>query len=207
MVWVSKPIEFFILNNLNNYNMEVIDQIDDETFVISLKKDQQDKFFGRERIIIAHDYLRIIGSDLIHTGDKFYEKNGKSACLKSRHGLCSNTISVPVDVTIGIKSAQKILLPYLSKHKYMQPEHLADRIHTEDDKDWDAEWQKGKYSKPRWKKGDTYPCYSSSHEVMEYWEDGELMVEFSLAGEKNYSKVTAKVFNECIKPKIESREV
>jgi len=171
--------------------MKIINQIDEHTFVVSLKDEQRN--VGAERIIIAHDYLRIIGNDSIET-----DMNTFKGSLSGEHAYCANRISVVSEVTMGIKSAQKIFLPYIQKHKYMQPEHLEDRIHTEDDKYWNEKWNKG-LEDPRYKKGDKYPAYSYSREIIEYWEDGELMVEFSLEGEKNYSKVTKKFFDQYVK--------
>lgn len=177
--------------------MKIIKQIDDETFVISMKDVQ--KGVGAERIVIAHDYLRILGHTGLYLDRQELDRN---FVLSGRHAFCANVISIPVDVTIGIKSAQKVLLPLLQRHKYMQPEHLVDGEHYEDDKYWNSEWNKDKFTGPRFRKGDKYPAYSYNNQIIEYWENDELMVEFSLEGEKNYSKVTAKFFNEYVKPKL-----
>lgn len=176
--------------------MKIVKQIDDETFVISLK-DVQTLRYEPKRLIVAHDYFRIISRTGLWT-----DSNEVKESLTGRHSMCSNVLNIPTDVTIGIKTAQKVLLPYLLKHEYMQPIHLADRTHTEDDKEWDKPYQKGKYTEPRYKKGDKYPCYSFNNEITEYWKDGQLMVEFSLEGEKAFSKVTKKFFDKFVKPEL-----
>lgn len=174
--------------------MKIIKQIDDETFVISLK-DVPNLRYEPKRIIVAHDYVRISARTGLWT-----DMDQLKDPLKGRHSLCANVLNIPTDITIDIKAAQRVLLPFLQKHEYMQPEHLADRTYIDDDKDWDKPYQKGQYKGPRWKKGDKYPSYSFNAQILEYWEDGQLMVEFSLEGEKGFSKVTKKFFDQFVRP-------
>src|SRR5688572_29286838 len=74
--------------------------------------------------------------------------------LQNSNGSSSN-VPFWANIHIPIRQFVKFILPKINTHKYAQDEHFKDRVHDEDDKYWDKEWQKGKYKEPRYKKGDT----------------------------------------------------
>lgn len=175
--------------------MKIIKQLNEEEFVISLADFDRKKYVG-DRIQVAHDYVRFSGTTNLQT-DTAHVK------LNTRHASCANQILIPVDVTIDIKSMQKVVLPHLSGHKYLQPEHLADRIHTKDDEYWNTIYADGKFTKPRFKKGDKYPAYSYCTQIIYYIDEEKgQMVAISREGEKEYSHVTLGFFNELILPNL-----
>ncbi len=179
--------------------MKIIQQIDEDTFVISLKGEDRKKDVV-DRIIVAHDYVRFRSTDCLSTA------GGGMPTLYGPHAFCANNISIPVDCTIDIKAMQNIVLPFLQKHKYLQPEHLADRVHTEDDTMWNSKANEGKYTKPRYLKGDKYPAYSFNTQIIGYRDEekGE-MVAFSLQGTKHFTHVPVNIFNDFILPNLNKR--
>ncbi len=143
-----------------------------------------------EKIVIAHDYVRLFGTNTVTT-DLSLKVTGK-------HTFASNNIVIPTYVTVDIKGAQRILLPHLQAHKYMQPAHLEDRVYTEDDQ----HFQQHQLTEPRYKKGDKYPSYSYGNSIIHYYEDGKAMVAVALSGEKDYTYVTEAFYNKFVLPNL-----
>lgn len=172
--------------------MQIIKQIDENTFVISLEN--SDKIKG-ERITVAHDYVMFSGTTWIESGMK--------EPLYGPHIVCSNQLCVPTDIQIPIRAMHKVVMPILQEHKYMQPEHLADRVYDEDDQYWDHDFNKDLNLKgPRYLKGDKYPAYAHYDQIIHYFKDGKSMVAVMLSGEGEFNHVTKEFFDKFVKPNL-----
>lgn len=167
--------------------MKILSKNEDGTFVVSLPPKEKGQY-SQTKIQVAHDYMRI-------TGTFYPQKENNSTDLQN---------SFEVDTTIPIKSLIDVVLPFLNKHKYCQPEHLADRLHEKDDEYWESEWnKKDGITKPRWKKGDKYPAYSYYNQVIEYWVEGKgNMVAFCENGQKTFNHMTKQFFDKYVKDTI-----
>lgn len=176
--------------------MKIIQQINDEEFIISMADYKRPKK-SEERIVVAHDYVRFFGTTALHTDGSVRNP------IEGRHAFCANCIIIPTDVTFSIRGAQKVMMDALSTHKYMQPNHLEDREHTKDDAYWNHEMNKElNLTGPRFKKGQKYPAYAMEHDVIIYDDNGSSMVSFRRPGEANYSRVTLGVYRDLIEPRL-----
>lgn len=95
--------------------MEIIKQIDDDTFIVQL--DPMDKLKSDvTHISIAHDYLQI----------------GKNMGMTAKYGLtlsgpnvwCNNWINAYQAVQVPIRDVVEVLIPLLNQHPYCEPKHL-----------------------------------------------------------------------------------
>lgn len=168
--------------------MKIENQLDENRFI--LKLDEKDGERNNPRpIIICHDYVSFSGRYII---------NSETHDIKGLHSVGCNNIGINCNVQIPIKAMQEVVLPILNKNKYLQPEHLAPRMHTEDDKYWES---KG-LDKPRYIKGDKYPAYSYYNQIYKYWEDGIEMVAFLKSGDWKFNHMTLEFFNQYVKPNL-----
>lgn len=94
--------------------MLITKQIDDRHFEVEL----EDSDFKQElAIVVAHDYVR------------FFDNPGlqaKSGVELHTVNTCTNWIPMRQSATIGIRDIVKFVLPYLTRHKYCQEEHIKD---------------------------------------------------------------------------------
>lgn len=167
-------------------NIKIIKHIEGNRYEVEIPL--SDKKPDIEEISIQHDYVKFTGRDYLKNND-----------------LSTNlTLGVRSSIQISIKSFMKIMLPLLVNHKYAQSEHLADREHTEDDKYWNSSLNDGKYTGPRWKKGDKYPAYSYITEIVQYFDTEKQckMIAFCKNDDKNFSHMTLEHFNEFVKDKL-----
>ena len=177
--------------------MKIIKQIDENTFIISL---EDSKKIRGEKVIVAHDYVMFSGSDIINTDCSIVKEP-----LYGPHAFASNCISNPSHVQIPIRAMHKAVMSLLKEHKYMQPEHLADRTHTEDDQYWDKPFNKDlNLTGPRWLKGDKYPAYASYDQFIHYFKDGEAMVAVLMEGDREFNHVTKAFFEKFIQPNLKN---
>ena len=168
--------------------MKIIQQLNETDFVIRVDRNET----ITKQIAVAHDYIQFFGGTTLHT------EHGMT--IQHSPNFSSNTLFVPVTLQFDIRSAQKVILPFLQNHKYLQPEHLADRSHHEDD----PYFMNVGASKPRWKKGDLYPAYAYSNAVICYYDSEKktAMVAVRLAGEAEYNHVSRTFFEKFIKPNL-----
>lgn len=133
---------------------------------------------------IAHDYVHIDGYIWLNNANN-----------------SSSNVKVWQSLHIPIREFNKLLLPTFLKHTYCQPEHLDDRIHTEDDRYWNESWNK--LPAPRFKKGDKYPAYAYDNIAVRYYDTEKKthMVALRLRDEAEYTIMTFKMFN-MIKDKL-----
>lgn len=160
--------------------MKVIQQNTENEFVIS--REGAEKFLGYQ-LAIVHDYIAFTGNCHIGCAPKV-------SVITHGGSFSSNVLSFPATMQIPIKSFSEIIMPQLLAHKYLKPEHLADRIQTED----------SKYSSL--KKGDKYPAYAYMDEVIHYWDGDTKMVAFHKRDQKAWNHVTLEFFNEYVKPTL-----
>jgi hypothetical protein len=170
--------------------MKIVKQIDENTFIISLKDYKKESGII---LNIAHDYVEFSGTTALQTDFTIMKDS-----LEGRHAFCSNNISIPVDVQIPIKAFKDICLPKLLENKYLQEKHFEDREYAEDDIYWDKSFNIGKFTGPRYKKGDKYPAYSHYDQTIFYYENKEKMVAFLKAGDKNWNIFTYKFYKKHI---------
>jgi hypothetical protein len=140
-----------------------------------------------ERIKVTHDYVEVSG------GCSFELLPGVNKPESQKLGA-SNWLSSRASIQISIREVFGFILPYLNKHKYLQPNHFEDRVWDEDDEHWSFHKC---YSGPRWKKGDKYPPYAYEGGIVHYIdeENGNQMVAFRRVGESTFNHVTASTFN------------
>lgn len=141
-----------------------------------------------KRLTIAHDYVQFGGPTT------YYMKADKNGKYPFKGSGAANHLSSYCSLQIGIREFKEVYLPMLLEHEYLQDEHLADRVYEEDDTYWEKRGLEG----PRWQKGDKYPSYAYSPAVIQYYdkENETSMVAFRATGEKSYSKVSLKVYNQ-----------
>lgn len=171
--------------------MKIIDYLgDDENgnrkFVVLFPKEEEwDGSPNPERITIAHDYVSIakeVSFQMEYKGGKYpYKSKGVSNWVQGG----------TVDIHIGIREMIDIVLPFLNSHKYLQKEHISDRIHDKDDE----YFEKYDLKQPRWKKGDKYPGYCYSSGAIELWQDGNLYTYFRRCGESVYDKLISSTYD------------
>lgn len=163
------------------------DENGNNKFIVSIPKEPEYNYMPSEdMIVVAHDYVRIHSSNHI---DMLPNKEGKYP-FKTKG--CINLYESKTSVTIHIKDMIDIVMPFLNKHKYLQPEHIADRTYEKDDEyyiQYDID-------KPRYKKGDKYPAYSYMGAVIKFYEEGQLVVNIRRCGEKSWSKLTNEMYQQ-----------
>lgn len=123
------------------------------------------------RIIIAHDYISFHGSMSIEQ-----ENDGKGNYpIKTLSGA-SNWIHAEGSMSIFIRDVYDIVLPLLSKHKYLQPSHF----------------------KTRREKDTSYEPYCYSSAIIEFYDDDrqEWMVSFRRKGSDKWETVSLSLFNQ-----------
>ena len=163
--------------------MTILKNLGDNKFEVEI--DSKESSYRETNFAIAHDYVLFEGS--------FYPKNSDGS---------TNFDCVPTaKIQIPIKAFVEIILPKLVASKYCQPEHLEDRVHTEDDTLWNSKHAEGKFNGPRYKKGDKYPAYSFQSMVVKYWDSVKesRMVAILEHGEKHFNYVTEAFYNKYIK--------
>lgn len=131
-------------------------------YVIEVPTDYDYKYNPSiDEVKIAHDYVEFRGSVII--GMTQDSKTGNFPHIpKGVKGFGSNNLCIEGSLQFDIRSMIDIVLPYLNSHKYLQQEHLKDRIHTEDDR----YYTQHNLIKPRWVKGDPYPAYAYSAAII-----------------------------------------
>jgi hypothetical protein len=162
-------------------NITVLESLGDNKFVVQLKR-VDTKHVRTNRIFMAHDYASFESS--------IYGANA--------NGSTNFDFKAYSEIHIPVKPFVEVALPFFNTHAYCQPVHLADRTHTET-----SAYMKEGTNEPKYKKGDTYPAYSYQDNAIYYPENGVWMVAFCMNGEKKFSTVTAKVYEEYILPKIQ----
>ena len=118
-----------------------------------------------ERIKVAHDYVEIFGecSFELLPGVKKPESQNCGA---------SNWLSSRASIQISIRDMFSFILPYLNKHKYLQPEHFKNRT------------------------GESHPPYTYEGGIIHYIdnETDTSMTAFRRVGESIYNHITSSVF-------------
>lgn len=134
-------------------SIKILKNLGDNKYEVEIPKVDKPLGFQEIGFAIVHDYAEfkdwtyLLNSDGSTSDVKFWTR-----------------------ITIPIRDFVKFILPRINSHPYTQEEHLKDRIHTENDIYWNSEWQKGKFDKPRYLKGDSYPAYAEDNVVIQYWE-------------------------------------
>lgn len=161
-----------ILKNLGDNKYEV--EIDPKN------SDYRETAFG-----VVHDYVFFEGN-IYHQNP---DKSTNFDCVSQER------------IQIPIKAFIEIILPKLIEHKYCKPEHLKDRVYTEDDTLWNSKYAENKFTGPRYKKGDKYPAYSYQTMAVKYWdsEKQHMMVAVLEYGEKYFNHVTIEFYNKYVK--------
>jgi hypothetical protein len=166
-------------------SIKILKELGDNKYEVEITPAEKPLGFQEVGFAMVHDYVEF--TDWTH--------------LQNLNGSTSN-VKFWTRMTIPIRDFVKFILPKINSHPYSQEEHLKDRIHTEDDIYWNSEWQKGKYTSPRYKKGDNYPAYAEDNVIIKYWENKERKVAVRLRGETSYTIMTPKMF-EMIKDKLQ----
>ena len=166
---------------------KIVGYLGDNKFVIQLPEEKESNGNPSiDQIQVAHDYVRFVGdcSFQMERGDDGYPYTPKRGP--------ANWVNSRASVTIGIREMIDIVLPFLNGHKYLQQEHLADRIHDRDDEYFD---QHG-LTEPRWKKGDKYPGYAFDASIIKFYDPARqmTMVSFRRNGEAHWETVSASLF-------------
>jgi len=94
--------------------MQIINQLNDTDFVIRV----QPKKRNGTHIVVAHDYVNFFGEMGLYTDIDVYNKS-----ITGPNALCSNVVSVPMNVQVPIRSFVNGILPMLNEYKYCQKEH------------------------------------------------------------------------------------
>lgn len=163
--------------------IKVIEVLENNQFIIEIEKDSESLrgcSFG-----VVHDYAYF-------EGNTYFDNKDGTVNFETRH---KSKVHIP------IKGFNEIVLPRLISNKYCKPEHLEDRIHDKDDDTWNSEFNRGKFTKPRYKKGDKYPAYSYQDIAIEYWdnEKQKAMIAICLNGEKEFNHITLEFYNKYVK--------
>ena len=167
----------------------VVDYLGDNKFVIKLKEDKEwDGNPSEERIQVAHDYVRFYGN----CSFEMQAKDGKFPYVPKSGA--ANWVNSRGSITIAIRDMIEIVLPYLNGHKYLQKEHIKDRIYDNDDP---ITYKKLGLDKPVYKKGDTYPAYAYSGCIIRYYDEETKshMVAFRRVGSAAIERVSSELFN------------
>ena len=171
-------------------NGKIIDYLGENKFVIQLPEEEEWNYTSKpETIQIAHDYVRFIGQSHIEM-----EHDGKGNYPYIPKSGASNLVRIESEVTISIREMIEVVLPLLKNHKYLQKEHICDRVKLEDDKYFEQLGLK----EPRWKKGDSYPGYAYQDGVIKYYDEDQKiwMIKFRRRNSKIYETVSVSTFNE-----------
>jgi hypothetical protein len=166
-------------------SIKILKELGNNKYEVEIPKESKPLGFQEVGFQMVHDYVEF--HDWIY--------------LTNEIGTTSD-VKFWTRITIPIRDFVKFILPKINSHPYSQEEHLKDRIHTEDDKYWNSEWQKKKLTGPRFKKGDTYPSYAEDNVIIKYWENSERKIAIRLRGETSYTIMTPKMF-EMIKDKLQ----
>lgn len=67
--------------------------------------------------LVAHDYVKFIGNSGLETIDNSVKLHTVNTC--------ANYIPLRHMVSIPIRDMVKLVLPYLDRHQFCQPEHIA----------------------------------------------------------------------------------
>jgi len=138
-----------------------------DLFIIAVP--EQEKYDGNpseEFITVAHDYV-------MFTGPCNFQTENDVKLPESQNRGASNWVSSRASLQISIRDMFDVVLPFLQKHKYLQPEHFEDRIY----------------------KGDTSFAYVYHGSIIKYYEDGKKMVAYRHSGSKDYSYMEAEEFD------------
>lgn len=163
--------------------MKVLENLGNGIFKVEIKKEESD--YRNCGFSINHDYISFSGNHYSQNPD----------------GSTNFDAVIDAKVNIPIKAFIEIVLPKLLESEYCSPEHLEDRIYTEDDITWNSKFNNGKYNKPRYKKGDKYPAYSYMDTCVKYWDNEKkcMMVAICLSGEKHFSHITYDLYKKLTK--------
>lgn len=160
--------------------MKIIAQNSDNEFVIRV-----DEYPRHLRMVVAHNYVQFSGSFGLWTDFKTFGHKSLTGPL----AWTSNVISVPHNVQIPIRLMQKAVMPLLSAHKYMQPEHIAMR-------------DKGVWGGKPEDKGVMYHPYSYYDQAIQYYDAATdtQMVAFIMTGDAVANHVTKAFYDKYIAP-------
>lgn len=160
-------------------SIKIIKDLGDNRYEVEIPP-REKTCFRESGFGLAHDYAYF--EDWVY----FQKENG-----------CVSDVKVWSSFHIPIREFVNICLPWLNKHKYAQPEHLQDRVHTEDDQYWNSEWQKGEFKEPRFKKGDKYPAYAYNNTATFFWDEESKTrkVAVRMDGEADFTIMSVKMYN------------
>ena len=170
-------------------NLKILEKLEDNKYLVEIKPIENSDLQARIMSFgVAHDYAYFIGN----------------VSPVNKNGSIYFGAEIEARVHIPIRHFVKTVLPRLISHKYTQPEHLADRFHTEDDTTWNSKYNLNKnLTGPRFKKGDPYPAYAyGTNEVIYFYENGQKMVSVLLKGEREPNIVTEQFFEKFVKDKL-----
>jgi hypothetical protein len=131
-------------------------------YVIEVPTDEKEYNYNPsiDVVHVCHDFVEIESNTVIAMT---YDSQGNYPEIpKGVAGCGSNNLVLRTSVQVDIRTMIDIILPYFNNHKYLQQEHIGNRIHDEDDEYFEHYG----LTKPRYKKGDLYPAYTYSAAIV-----------------------------------------
>lgn len=160
---------------------KIIEQKSLNTFVIELQ--EEDELETVNQIKVQHDYVEFIGNTMLFTD---WEK-----CPLIEGHSTANAISFRNFVQIPIYGFYKFVLPFLNKHKYLQPEHVLQLL-----KDSNGNDIEGRFN------------YNYCNTIFKFYdsEKKQYMYAVQLEGESEHSIVTSEFYNTFVVPILTNNE-
>jgi len=165
------------------------DEQGNRKFIVEFPPEVRTMFNPTEKtIVVAHDYVQI------STRSHMYQQNrGDGTFPYKNKTVCNWVDDIPVSVQISIRDMIDIVLPFLNNHQYCQQEHIADRVHTEDDK----YYKDYNLTEPRYKAGDKYPAYAYYGSAIKFYDPIEKQHKVAIrrTDQKNYDIISQDLYN------------